>query len=155
MRAVHGEAAGGHRRQPGQTLRHPVGVRHRLDGQRRRCRFAGNERDQRAQRRLVGRRTEMDRHLPLAAVALEGGADGVIGIEALAQRAGKLARGRLVTDKAGDGGGHGGHQYFVMAGLVPAISLSGQCAILSEMRGSSPRMTMVGETAGNGYVGPT
>ena len=36
------------------------------------------QRDQRAHRRLVGRLAEMDRHLPPAAVALEGGADRVV-----------------------------------------------------------------------------
>ena len=51
----------------------------------------------------------MDRQLPLPAVALEGGADRVVGVEAVAEGARQPAGGRLVAGEAGDGGGHGGH----------------------------------------------
>ena len=77
VRAMHEEAAGAHRPQAGQAFRHPVDLRHRLERQRRGCGLAGGERNLRAQRGLVGRRAEMDRHLPLPAVVLEGGADGI------------------------------------------------------------------------------
>ncbi len=105
MRAMHDEAAGAHRLQTGQAFLDPVGGRDRLDGERGRRRIAGRERDLRAQSGFVRRLAEMDRHLPLAAVALEGGADGVVGAEDLAEIAGEPAGGRLVAGEAGDGGG--------------------------------------------------
>ena len=108
MRAVHDEAAGAHRLEAGEALRHPVGLRQRLEGQRRRRVLARRHPHQRAHRRLVGRLAEIDRHLPAAAVALEGGAGGVVGIERFVQRAGQRARGFLVAGEAGDHGVHGG-----------------------------------------------
>ncbi len=47
----------------------------------------------------------MDRYLPPAAVALEGGADGVV--QALAEIGGEPPGGRLIAGQAGDGGSHG------------------------------------------------
>ncbi len=105
MRAVHDEAAGPHRLQTAKAFLDPVGGRDRLDGERGRRRIARRERDLRAQSRFVRRLTEMDRHLPLAAVALESGADGVVGAENLAEISGQPPGGRLVAGEAGDGGG--------------------------------------------------
>ena len=60
--------------------------------------FAGRVRDLRAQGGFIGRLAEVDRHLPLPAVALEGGADGVVAVENLAEMvppaAGRSARRR-------------------------------------------------------------
>ncbi len=101
VRAVHQETAGAHRPQAGQALGDPVGGGDFLEAERGGRLFAGGDRDQRAQHRLVRVRAEMHRHLPLTAVALEGGADGAV--QAFAQESREAPGGRLVADEAGDG----------------------------------------------------
>ena len=128
MRAVHEEAAGAHRLQTAETLRHPIGGRDRLDDERcRRC-LAGDQRDLRAQSGFVRGPSEMDRHLPTSAVALESGASGVVFAEDLAEIGGDPARDRLFANEAGNGGGR----------IHPScLSCNAR----------------VGEAAANGYVG--
>ena len=109
MRAMHHEAAGAHRFEAGEALIDPIGRRDRLDGERGGRRLAGGDRDQRAQIRFVGPRAEMDRYLPLTAIALEGGAGSRFGIEAFAEINSQPPGGRLVAGQTGEGGGHGGN----------------------------------------------
>ena len=118
MRAVHDEAAGAHRFEAGEALLDPIGRRDLLDGERGGRRLAGGERDLRAQIRLVRLVAEMDRHVPLAAVTLEGGAGGVVGAEDFAEIGRQPPGGRLVAGQAGDGGGRVHAQHLPCDGHV-------------------------------------
>ena len=106
VRAMHDAAAGAHRFETGEALLDPIGRRDRLDGERGRRRFAGGDRDQRAQHGFVRLVAEMNRHLPLPAIVLESGAGSAFGVEAFAEIGRQPAGGRLVAGQAGDGGGH-------------------------------------------------
>ena len=104
MRAVHDEASGPHRHQAAQTLGHPIGRFDRLDGQRVGGLAVGRGFQQRAQRNFVRRVAKMDRQLPASVVAFEGGAGGVLGIEAFAEKSREPAGGGLIAEQAGNGG---------------------------------------------------
>ena len=67
--------------------------------------FASRVRDQRAQGGFIGRFAEVDRHLPLPAVVLERGADGIVAVESFAEMCRQPPGGRLVAGQAGNGGG--------------------------------------------------
>ena len=91
VRAMDDKTSGPHRRKAGEAFRHPVDVCDGLECQGPRGGFTGGEGDQRAHRRAVGRCTEMNCHLPLAAVAPERRAHRAVGIEMLAERGGEAA----------------------------------------------------------------
>ncbi len=121
VRAMHDKTAGAHRRQVGQTLRHPVSVGDGLEAQRLCRRVAGDQRHLRAHRFLVGRIAKVNRQLPLPAVVLERRADRV-GVQAFAQRGEQAAGGRLVAGQTGDNGGHGRYLQRLVKRLAMAIS---------------------------------
>jgi len=128
MRAMHDEAAGAHRLQAREALRHPIGGGDLLEAERlRRC-FARRPRDQCAHRGLIDTRAEMDRHLPLPAAALESRADGII--EYLTDQGGDRFGGRLVDGEAGNVGrgiGHAARRFALRIcarnGYVAAMSI--------------------------------
>jgi hypothetical protein len=63
----------------------------------------------------------MDRHVPLAAVTLEGGASSVVGTEDFAEIGRQPPRGRLIAGQAGDGGAHGGNLQRLVKRLAMAM----------------------------------
>ena len=109
MRAVDDETAGRHRLQPFEALCDPVGRRHRFEGERLRGGVAGGKPHQVAHGGFVRRLAEMDCHLPLAVVAFEGGAGGVLGVQAFTEIGGEAAGGFFVAQQADDGGRRIGH----------------------------------------------
>ena len=105
MRAMNNEASRAHGLQSGKALRDPVVSGDALDAERIRRRFAGCEPDKLAQAGFVRNVAEMDRHLPMSGIILEGGAGGVRSIEAFAKKSGKTPCGRFVAGQTGDSGG--------------------------------------------------
>ncbi len=120
MGTVHDETPGVHRAQSGEAFRHPVGRGDRLDDERFRRRVVVRRRSQqRAQAGFVRRLAEMDRQLPAPVVAFEGGAGGVVWIEAFAKKRHQPARGGFIANETGDGGGSGHDGRMTTAGEWP------------------------------------
>jgi hypothetical protein len=85
VRPVHQEAAGVHGLEACEALPHPVCLDDTLEPQRLCGLVAGGQPHQVTQPRLVGGALDVHRDLPLAAVALEGGASGRLGVETFGQ----------------------------------------------------------------------
>ncbi|MGC1765501.1 MAG: hypothetical protein WA769_21480 [Pseudolabrys sp.] len=72
MRAMNDETPGAHRPQSGKAPGHPVGARDALNAERFCRRLAGSQLNQIAQPDFVRSVAEMNRHLPVPGIVLEG-----------------------------------------------------------------------------------
>ena len=100
MGAVHDKAAGAYGAKPARLCATQSVSASASKAQRLRRLIARGQRDQRAHRGLIRRGAEMHRHLPAAAVVLEGGADCVVRIEA-SRRARSPVSGRSAGRRRG------------------------------------------------------
>src|SRR5262245_37738711 len=103
--AMHDEATGADRLEFRKALRHPVDGGNRLDAERIRRGVSCRQLDEAAQCSLVRSAAEMDRHLPAAVMAFEGGTGRVLRIETVTEISGDTPRSRLIAAEAGNNGG--------------------------------------------------
>jgi hypothetical protein len=93
--AMNGEASGHNRRQAGKAFAHPIGGRGPLEAQRLRVGARGHH-DEIADRRLIGRSAEMDRHPPAPGTAIHETHSDIIGRKILDDKVGNAQRRWLI-----------------------------------------------------------
>ena len=121
MRAVHDEAAGGDRLEPGDAFAHPILRRHAREAQRMRRLAPGRRRDQRAHRVFVGRCAEVDGDLPASAARVGEAHRGVVHRLAAAEGIGDPPGALFIGFEARHrGGGRRGIHWF--AGCIPTFA---------------------------------
>ena len=109
MRAMHNKAAHAHGFEARKALRHPIDFRDALENELSRGCFARRVRDQCAHRGLLDAGAEMDRDLPLSAIAREGGIDNVATDRALVDDRSESPCSRFVASNTGNIGWGIGH----------------------------------------------